>query len=327
LITFSTVLGDDIDRRIVKKLNWKLFLKAIFTILAIGFVLSKIDLSEVGGRLADIPVFISISAFLIFNISKITNAVRLNIFFRQEGVILSELESWKLYYKGMFYNFLLPGGIGGDGYKGYYLHRQLQTPVKNLVRPILWDRITGAVGIVFLILVLANFQPLIPAYLETWVNAVVVKIFLASSPLLLYVAGWIASNIILPTYKRVFHSTTMLSLLNQVLQGVVIALLLYGMQVPLSLYDEYLMVFFASSLATILPITLGGVGIREFVFLEAAQVSDIEPNNAVALSVLFFAIAAISSLVGSIVKLNVKPVDQKTGDNFESAGKNMSEVS
>ena len=302
----------------MKKLNWKLFAKIIFTVVAIVWVVSKIDLTEVGKSLAGIPVLISISSFVIFNLSKITNSVRLNIFFRQEGVIISEKESLKLYYKGMFYNMLLPGGIGGDGYKGYYLHNKLNVPVKNLVRPILWDRITGAVGIGLLMLVLINFQSVIPLSRE-------VKILIACSPLLAYLACWLGSNLIIPTYKRVFHSTTMLSLLNQIVQGFVIVLLLYGLKVPIHLYDEYLLVFFISSLATILPITIGGVGIREFVFLEAARISEIEQNTAVALSVLFFAIGALSSMAGSIVKLNVQ-VPKKSSTSFQGSDKNISEV-
>jgi glycosyltransferase 2 family protein len=60
-------------------------------------------------------------------------------------------------------------------------------------------------------------------------------------------------------------------------------------------------------LATILPITLGGVGIRELVFIKAAEISEIEQDTAVALSVLFFGITVISALAGSIVKLDVQP--------------------
>jgi uncharacterized membrane protein YbhN (UPF0104 family) len=283
----------------LKKLNWKLLAKVAFTIVAVSWVISKIDLTEVGKSLAGIPVAISIFALVIFNISKVVTSVRLNIFFRQEGVVISEKENLKLYYKGMFYNMLLPGGIGGDGFKGFYLHNKLQVPVKNLVRPLLWDRITGAVGIGLLILVLINFQTAIPLDFE-------LKILMACSPLLAYVAGWIGSNIIIPTYKHVFHSTTALSLLNQLIQGFVIVLLLWGLNIPLQLYDEYLLVFFISSLATILPITLGGVGIREFVFLKAAQISEIEQNTAIALSVLFFTIGALSSMAGSVVKMNIQ---------------------
>ena len=135
----------------LKGLNWKLYAKVIFTVLGIGWILNQVDIREVGRYLSDVPVAIMLACVVIFNLSKIFCAIRLNIFFKQEGVFMSEQENIKLYYKGMFYNMLLPGGIGGDGYKGYYLRSTLQVPVKNLVRPILWDRITGALSIAFLL--------------------------------------------------------------------------------------------------------------------------------------------------------------------------------
>ena len=287
-------------KKLVRKFNWKLLVKIVFTVLGVGWVLSQIDIKEVGKYLSDVPIAVTIACILIFNLSKIFCAIRLNMFFKQEGVLISEKESLKLYYKGMFYNIMLPGGIGGDGYKGYYLHNTLHVPVKNLVRPILWDRITGALSIVILIFALINFQTFIP-------DQTGLKIFLVCSPLLIYAASMVASNMIVPSYRGVFHATTMLSLLNQLSQGVVVILLLYGLKIPVQLFDEYLLVFFISSIATILPLTLGGVGIRELVFIKAAEISEIEQDTAVALSVLFFGITVISALVGSIVKLNVQP--------------------
>jgi len=287
-------------KKLVRKFNWKLLVKIVFTVLGVGWVLSQIDIKEVGRYLSDVPVVVTIACILIFNLSKFFCAIRLNMFFKKDGVFISEKESLKLYYKGMFYNIMLPGGIGGDGYKGYYLHNTLQVPVKNLVRPILWDRITGALSIVILIFALINFQTFIPDQLG-------LKLFLVCSPLLIYAVSMVASNIIVPSYRGVFHATTMLSLLNQLSQGVVVILLLYGLKIPVDLFDEYLLVFFISSIATILPLTLGGVGIRELVFIKAAEISEIEQDTAVALSVLFFGITVISALAGSIVKLNVQP--------------------
>jgi glycosyltransferase 2 family protein len=283
----------------LKNINWKLYAKIIFTVLSVAWVLSQIDVNEVGRYLSDVPIAITIACILIFNVSKFFCALRLNIFFKQEGILISEKENLKLYYKGMFYNMLLPGGVGGDGYKGYYLHNTFQVPVKNLIRPILWDRTTGAASIVILIFTLANFQAFIPDHPG-------LKILLACSPLLLYAASMVGSNIIVSSYRSVFHSTTMLSFLNQLLQGLIVILILYGLKIPLDLFDDYLLVFFVSSLATILPITLGGVGIREFVFIKAAEIGEIDQGNAVALSVLFFGITVVSSLVGSIVKLDVQ---------------------
>ncbi|HEX6224638.1 MAG TPA: lysylphosphatidylglycerol synthase transmembrane domain-containing protein [Chryseolinea sp.] len=290
----------------LKSLNWKLYAKVIFTVLGIGWIINQVDIREVGRYLSDVPVAIMLACVVIFNLSKIFCAIRLNIFFKQEGVFMSEQENIKLYYKGMFYNMLLPGGIGGDGYKGYYLRSTLQVPVKNLVRPILWDRITGALSIAIFILILLNFQPFIP-------SQQLIKFLLLFSPLFTYIGSMVVSNLVVPSYRNVFHSTTMLSFLNQLLQGIIVTLILYGLQIPERLLDDYLFVFFVSSLATILPITLGGVGIREFVFIKAAEISDIDPGTAVALSVLFFAITLVSSLLGSFVKLNGKrpSVDEK----------------
>ena len=279
-------------KKLVRKFNWKLLVKIVFTVLGVGWVLSQIDINEVGRYLSSVPVVVTIACILIFNLSKFFCAIRLNMFFKKYGVFISEKESLKLYYKGMFYNIMLPGGIGGDGYKGYYLHNTLHVPVKNLVRPILWDRITGALSIVILIFALVNFQTFIPDHRG-------LKFFLVCSPLLIYAASMVASNMVVPSYRGVFHATTMLSLLNQLSQGVVVILLLYGLKIPVQLFDEYLLVFFISSIATILPLTLGGVGIRELVFIKAAEISEIEQDTAVALSVLFFGITVISALAGN----------------------------
>lgn len=282
-----------------KKFNWKLYTKIVLTILGVTWIFSQIDANEVGKYLRDVPILVAIGCIVIYNLSKVFCALRLNIFLKQDGVEISEKENLKLYYKGMFYNMLLPGGIGGDGYKGYYLRQTLQVPIKNLVRPILWDRTTGAVSIIIMIFALANFQPIIP-------EGLAIKIFLICSPVIIYFASMVVSNIIVPSYSNVFHSTSILSFLNQVLQGIIVTLILHGLHIPLTLLDDYLLVFFVSSLATILPITLGGIGIREFVFIKAAEISGIDQDTAVALSVLFFGITMLSALVGSVVKLNVQ---------------------
>jgi uncharacterized membrane protein YbhN (UPF0104 family) len=282
-----------------KKFNWKLYAKIVLTVLGVTWIFNQIDVNEVGKYLRDIPILVAIGCILIYNLSKAFCAIRLNLFFKQDGVIISEKENLKLYYKGMFYNMLLPGGIGGDGYKGYYLRQTLQVPIKNLVRPILWDRITGAVSIIIMIFGLANFQPMSA-------DKLAIQIFLICSPLIIYFVSMVVSNIIVPSYKNVFHSTSMLSFVNQVLQGIVVTLILYALHVPVTLLDDYLLVFFVSSLATILPITLGGIGIREFVFIKAAEISGIDQDTAVALSVLFLGITVLSALAGSVVKVNVQ---------------------
>jgi uncharacterized membrane protein YbhN (UPF0104 family) len=62
--------------------------------------------------------------------------------------------------------------------------------------------------------------------------------------------------------------------------------------------SEYLFIFFLSAIATALPITVGGVGAREMAFVLLANVFHLDKELAVALSVMFYILSAISSLGG-----------------------------
>ena len=77
-------------KNLVRKFNWKLLVKIVFTVLGVGWVLSQIDIKEVGKYLSDVPIAVTIACILIFNMSKIFCAIRLNMFFKQEGVFISE---------------------------------------------------------------------------------------------------------------------------------------------------------------------------------------------------------------------------------------------
>ena len=65
----------------------------------------------------------------------------------------------------------------------------------------------------------------------------------------------------------------------------------------------YLVLFLASSVVAIIPITIGGVGAREMTFLLATPYFSIDTNTAVIFSLIFFIITAISSFFGAFVKL------------------------
>ena len=68
-------------------------------------------------------------------------------------------------------------------------------------------------------------------------------------------------------------------------------------------YPEYLALFLVSSIITIVPVTVGGIGMRELVFIYAATVFPINEEKAVTLGFVFFLITAISSLIGAFLKV------------------------
>jgi uncharacterized membrane protein YbhN (UPF0104 family) len=70
---------------------------------------------------------------------------------------------------------------------------------------------------------------------------------------------------------------------------------------------EYLTLFLVSSVAAVLPLTVGGVGIRELTFLYGLEWIGEEPATGVTFSFLFFMITALSSLVGLFLLNRVQP--------------------
>src|SRR5690606_38135723 len=78
------------------------------------------------------PVFLFL-AFVAYGCSVVIASSRLNGFFKGVGLVLSERYNFKLYLLGLFYNLFLPGGVGGDGYKIYFLRRKFDVKGRRLL--------------------------------------------------------------------------------------------------------------------------------------------------------------------------------------------------
>ena len=276
--------------KITKKGLLKFILKASLSTLAIYVVIQKIDLAETQKIVFQAGVGWLLLAFIMFNISKIISSLRLNTFFNTIGLILSGWYNLRLYYIGMFYNLFLPGGIGGDGYKVYLLNKFYKTPVKQLVAASLLDRISGLFVLVLLALFMSMFLIIIS-----------------------YPSYYIIVRYVFKSFLPSFFITNIFSFGVQIFQLFSAFLIFKSLGIS-GLYLEYLTLFLISSVVAVLPFTIGGVGARELVFIFGANYFMIDKNAAVAFSILFFLITAISSFSGLF--LNSKNMDVENSSNF-----------
>ena len=270
----------------------KSFLKIVISITLLIFVLSNIDTKKLISTFQKVDFFWLLLAFIFFNLSKIVSSIRLNYYFKDIGINLSFKENLILYYLGMFYNLFLPGGIGGDGYKIYLLRKKFQTPLISLINANLLDRLSGLIALLFLASILFWFSSFSKLYPILNIFSIFMALFIY--PIFLYLHKKLYKNFL--TYIK---ETTILGLIVQILQLICAFFIILSLPGNKNIFD-FLTLFLISSVVAVLPLTIGGVGAREFTFLYGLKLIDNEPSLGVAFSFLFFLITLISSAIGLV---------------------------
>jgi uncharacterized membrane protein YbhN (UPF0104 family) len=201
----------------------------------------------------------------------------------------------KLYWLGMYYNLFLPGGIGGDGYKIYFLKKHYFKRVKNIVAAIFIDRANG----IFVLLLISCLFFSIPIQVE-WLESLLLLIIPIG-----YLIYYVLMHYWFSIFKKVMHRINLYSLAVQLFQIAMVILILHSWDVNNDLLI-YLSVFLISSVIAILPITIGGAGARELTFLFFSGYFSFELNTAVALSLMFYLITLLVSFGG--IFYSMKPI-------------------
>jgi len=269
--------------RIVKNI-----LKIGVTGFALYWVFSKVDIRDVKEAfLTSNPVFL-VLAFLAYALSVVIGSSRLNEYFRGVGLFLSEKYNFKLYLLGLFYNLFLPGGVGGDGYKIYFLRRKFKVKGRQLLSAVFFDRLSGLWALCLITAALVIFIPRLQIPNEV--------------PMIAVALGTVAYYAVLkryfPTYSKHFFLTHLKALGVQSMQVVATILILYALHFD-GKFSPYLLMFLLSSLVAVIPFSAGGLGLREVGNVYGAQVFDLDPHLAVLISLLFYCISAALAITGS----------------------------
>jgi len=265
----------------------KLFIKLAVTAVCLWYVSKKIDWNLTWKLLQQSNKWWLIVAFVLFVLSKIISSARLNIFFKNAGVQLSEISNLKLYWLGMFYNLFLPGGIGGDAYKVILLNRHKKKSIKILSAAVLLDRVSGVVGLAILAVIYFVFINNFKTY----------AIYLLAAIIPALIGYYFFINKLFPSFINVFTSTLLLGLLVQALQVLCAYCIMASIQITQH-QAAYIFIFLVSSIVAILPFTIGGLGAREVVFLWGSNLFLLDKHQSIYISILFYLITVLVSLAG-----------------------------
>jgi uncharacterized membrane protein YbhN (UPF0104 family) len=197
----------------------------------------------------------------------------------------------------MFYNFFIPGGIGGDAYKVYLLNKRFGWKLKTITQNVLIDRLIGLVAIFFIASILAGHL----FFEEIWF----LILGIVGAILVYIVSKWIL-KIFIKELDGIYLRSFLFSLGIQILQILCIYFILISIGIESNALS-YFLVFLISSVLSV--VSFSGFGAREFVFLQAAIYLGTDSAMATSIGLTFNIITAIVSLLG--VFFLVKKIELK----------------
>ena len=258
-------------------------LQIVITVFFVYFTISNLDLSKLFDVLNNINILYLIIAASIYFSSQIISSERLRYILNDNKFIISFKQNFTLYLIGLFYNFFIPGGIGGDAYKSFLMNKKFNWKLSKVVKLLLLDRLIG-LGVLCCIL--------IGLYEIIFLNFNF--IFLILTLCLLSIIGYYMVKLIFKN-QNIFWKSFLYSLANHTIQFISLFIILYSLGIEDG-YFEIIIVFILSSIFSVF--SFGGIGIREYIFLSSASILNFSPELSASIGLLFTVSAAISSLPG-----------------------------
>jgi uncharacterized membrane protein YbhN (UPF0104 family) len=268
---------------------FQLALKLGITALCFWYISKKVDFSQALQALRNANWLLLFLSTFLYALSKIIGAIRLNIYFKNINLNFYELKHLKLYWLGLFYNLFLPGSISGDAYKVVILNKRISAPYKKTSTAVLLDRFSGLLGLgiilsVYGLLVLDG--PLFSA------------LFLCGPPIAVGIFYFVIRRFF-KEFLPGFVPTLLLGIAVQAIQVAGVYLILKALSLELH-YQQWLFIFLAGQVLSVLPLSLGGgLGTREVVFTEGAGFFHLDPRIGIIISLLFYLTSVMNSVWGA----------------------------
>ena len=298
------------------------FAKAAVTALLFFLLFRKVDFEQFGTILRDARLNILLLAFLVLWIGHYICIFRWRMLMRPLMPVLSLGKLFGIYCIGLFFNLTFPTVVGGDVVKMYYAGKPSRLYAQSFAATFL-DRDAGMLAMMIIACAIVLVHPIdvpgIPVNAIIWGSFALfllanVAIFapslhrrLTAFLHALKLAGAAAridaiSNAfqVMGRHRLVLVSSLVISLINQLLAISVTWVLAEGLNLHLSVL--YFLIFVpVITLISMIPVSLNGMGLREYAFMSLFGAIGIAPESCMALGLFSSAIIVLSSLPGGVV--------------------------
>ncbi len=292
-------------------------LKIGITVAGLYLVLRNFDAGAVWAAIVDVELGWMAAGALLIALSLVVRAYRWHLILHGVGSSMRFGRLVELYLVGSFFNAFLPSGLGGDVVRAAEATQDVESSIA--VSTVLIDRLTGLMALFAMALAVLPFRPAnFPDSLAVVIALVCVAglvggLILLDGRLFLFISHRLPGGLrdagggFVQRLSAAVHSCGWDALTKALLVSVVFNLMqvgwwdVTGRALGLGLpYSYYLLVVPIMSLALLVP-SIGGLGVRENLAPALFAGAGIRPEDAVALTLLVFALERVASLLGAPV--------------------------
>jgi uncharacterized membrane protein YbhN (UPF0104 family) len=283
--------------------------RLIITLALVAWVGWRTDWPSVAAAFAGLRIELWLAAVGMLVLTQMLSAWRWQALARPFGFERQVKQLASYYLIGMYFNLLLPTTVGGDVVRAWYLDNGSGQRLSAFVA-VFVDRFSGLVVLLGLACVGLVLSPLtLPGWIAwfVWGTACTAAAAIALAPWLARTGSRWASplqkvQLALTALRapRLLASSTILSIGVQT--GNVLLVWLIGLSVSADVpWSYYFIMVPMVSLLTMLPVSINGIGVREYttaLFLAPLGVAD---GTAKTVAVLWFAVFLAVSFLGGLV--------------------------
>lgn len=284
-------------------------LKLLVSATLLYIFLSRVDINAVTKTLKQTEIPLFIAGFFIYISTIFISTKRWSLFLPQG---LKYLKLVSLYFVGSFFNTFLPGLVGGDAVKAFYLYRHIGKGGLSLAS-VFMDRYMGlsAMGGIALIAFIGGYSYIRQTDI-VWFITIFLCAFLVAS-FILWKVNWgkikFLSSFYAPlmdykTKKEIIFKGLLLGFVVQCIAIITVYVLSLsiGLKVPIIYFFMFLPVI---SVASAIPISVAGLGIREAGFVLLFSKVGLTSAEALSLSLLVFTAMCGVNLIGGVEYLRI----------------------
>ena len=278
-----------------------LLLKIVVSVSLLGYLVTKLDFGSLAKLQSDIVWYIGASSvFMLIALGFM--AVRWKFVLK-----LIEMKNYSLrllydfYLVGSFFNIFIPGAIGGDAMRLYYVSKAYHLTKTKSLLSVFIERVAGLFALGLILMFSLLFNETIRSRLDFGFTAIALAT--SGMVLALVVAKYFIQKKMAIGYKEM-AIILLLSGLGQF--GDILIAYIFALYFNLDITVLNLMsIMPLVYIATVIPISLGGVGVREGVMTAGMALYGVDVSDAVLVSFLLYLTKIIIGLGGWVIYMKI----------------------